>query len=109
VELEGLEASWFGFGQHVPQDQWQGFHQGLNEGLRKGATPQIVAAGVVLSLMFPQIAGPILAAEIFGVPSPTRPTSMASSLAGETAVVASEMSEIESLATKARIFEAGGK
>jgi RHS repeat-associated protein len=26
VELEGLEASWAGFGQHVPVDKWEGFH-----------------------------------------------------------------------------------
>jgi len=32
IDLDGLEGNWAGFGQHVPSNQWDGFHRGLQTG-----------------------------------------------------------------------------
>ena len=50
IDLDGLEGSWAGMGQHIPSDQWSNFHKGYNKAFSKGAlTTAIVAADIFVT------------------------------------------------------------
>jgi RHS repeat-associated protein len=67
----------------------------INNYNRIQATGTLVGATATAAVLFPNIAGPILAAEIFGVPSPTSPTSIASTTISEgRSVVSTATSEV---------------
>ncbi len=92
VELEGLEAAAVIWPRDVPisdQDK-RGFYEGYNRTLTKGAIGVGVAALAVASIVYPpsiQYTAPLVAAEVFGVPSPTAPTSVVTTTLSETKAV----------------------
>jgi len=84
VELEGLEA----VESMTLRNEKRYFSGEITEAqysrnIKTQATAGVVTGGFVFSLMFPTVAAPIIAAEVFGVPSPTAPTSMAGTVASE--------------------------
>lgn len=102
VELEGLESMDFRT-QRNEENYLSGkiTEQQYRDNIRGSAIGGVIGAGIVLSCMFPNIAGPIVAAEVFGVPSPTAPTSVAATAASE----GKALTQIEVNAAKGKDFE----
>lgn len=76
VELEGLETGSMMYS--VPVEKAADVIKGANEVYTPVAKGIAVAGVVGFSLAFPQVAGPIVASYVFGVPSPSAPSSMGS-------------------------------
>jgi hypothetical protein len=64
-----------------------------------------VAGGLAFSIAFPEIAGPIVASYVFGVPSPSAPTSVGSTVVETVVNDAKSTSTIAQNAAKGKDFE----
>ncbi len=73
-ELEGLETGSMMYS--VPVEKADEVIKGANANYTPIAKGTAVVVGSGLALAFPEVAGPIVASYIFGVPSPGAPTSM---------------------------------
>lgn len=100
VELEGLEAMDFRT-QRNEENYLSGkiTEKQYSENIKGPAVGGVLAGVVLFSLMFPAIAAPIIAADLFGVPSPTAPTSVVSTVFSETKTVANEVKTTTTTAT----------
>ena len=103
VELEGLEAcESFALRNEKRLFSGEQTEAQYSANIKAQATGGLVAGGVVFSLMFPAIASPIIAADVFGFPSPTAPTSVATAVVSEAKTVATSEETIAGNIGKSR-------
>jgi RHS repeat-associated protein len=102
VELEGLEACESAALRNEKRlfngEQTEAEY---SQNIKAQAIGGVVAGGIVFSLMFPAISAPIIAADLFGVPSPTAPTSVVGTVSSEVKT----LSNIEKNAATGKDFE----
>jgi RHS repeat-associated protein len=100
VELEGLERA--DINEQRNSEKWLNGEQTEEKyraNIKAPAVGGALGGVIVFSLMFPSIAAPIIAADVFGVPSPTSPTSVVTTVVSETNTVANEVKTTASTAT----------
>jgi RHS repeat-associated protein len=114
-ELEGLEAVDMNSGLNQFMAYKYGgkeVGQAYQQGQVAGAKGTIAGVGLFLAFVFPGAASQILAAEIFGVPSPSAPTSVAPTVIAETRAVTAASTEapaVVSLETRSKEIHAALK